>query len=203
MQIVQSLPPRDAAGKREGPGLITGCIPQSASVRDNEALPEVLAQQQSAGVLADELLADTIYGSDANVQASAALGVELISPAGGKPKDGAVHNGTRAARTLKERLAGRRAEQETQEWRDKYRLRSGLEGVHRALDLVTGMKRLRVRGAKAVEVAVTLKVTGWNIRAAAQILARRKRQARRKTVEGVLRRAGAFLASRNRRRRWN
>lgn len=177
VQIAQTLPPRDADGKREGPGLITACVPQSAAVRDNEALAEVLAQQQSAGLAPGELSADTIYGSDANVRACAALGITLISPVGGvAPKPGARHRGSRAEQALKERLAARRAEQETPEWQAIYRLRSGLEGVHRALDAVTGMKALRVRGARAVGMAVTLKVTGWNIRAAAQILARRARK---------------------------
>lgn len=206
VQIAQSLPPRDAAGEREGPGLVTGCVPQSAAVRDNEGLAEVLGQQQSAGLLASDLLADTTYGSDANVQASAALGVALISPVGGvKPQPGAVHRGTRAERALKERLAARRAEEATPEWQGTYRLRSGLEGVHHALDLVTGMKRLRVRGVKAVQVAVTLKVTGWNIRAAAQILAGRGRKARRSAAPRAVRRVRLPLAARNRharRRRW-
>jgi hypothetical protein len=177
VQIAQTLPPRDAKGRREGPGLVTGCVPQSAAVRDSEALAEVLAQQQRTGLTPVELLADTIYGSDANVQTCAAGGITLLSPVGGvAPKAGAVHHGTRAEQALKDRLAARRAAQETPEWQARYRLRSGLEGVHRALDVVTGMKRLRVRGARAVQVAVTLKVTGWNIRAAAQILARRARK---------------------------
>ena len=93
VQLAQTLPPREAEGEREGPGLVTACVPQSAAVRDNEALAEVLAQQQSAGLLPAELLADTTYGSDANVQASAAAGVVLISPVCGvAPKAGAKHN---------------------------------------------------------------------------------------------------------------
>lgn len=180
VQIAQALPPRDAQGEIEGPGLITACVPQSAAVRDNEALAEVLAQQQSAGLLPSELLADTIYGSDANVQASAQAGVVLISPVCGAPPKAKEpkHNSSPAERALKERLQARRAAQETPEWQHDYRARSGLEGVHHALDLVTGMKELRVRGARAVRMAVTLKVTGWNILAAAKTLARRARRAR-------------------------
>jgi len=189
VQLAQTLPPRDAEGRREGPGLVTACVPQSAAVRDHEALAEVLAQQQRAGLLPTELLADTIYGSDANVQASAQVGVELISPVcGAAPKAGAKHNASQAERALKQRLAARRQAQETAEWQQKYRKRSGLEGVHHALDVVTGMKRLRVRGAKAVRMAVTLKVTGWNIQAAAQTLARR---ARKRSAAGRDGRAGA------------
>ena len=179
VQIAQALPPRDAEGKIEGPGLITACVPQSAAVRDNEALADVLAQQQSAALLPAELLADTIYGSDANVTASAAVGVVLISPVCGtapKPDKEPKHNCGKAERDLKARLQARREAQETPEWQATYRQRSGLEGVHHAVDLMTGMKRLRVRGEKAVRCAVTLKVTGWNIQAAAKTLARRARK---------------------------
>ena len=179
VQLAQTLPPRDAEGKIEGPGLITACVPQSAAVRDNEALAEVLAQQQSAGLLPAEMLADTIYGSDANVTAGAAVGVVLISPVCGaapKPEKKSKHHCNQAERELKARLQARREEQETPEWQAKYRRRSGLEGVHHAVDVMTGMKRLRVRGEQAVRCAVTLKVTGWNIQAAAKTLARRARK---------------------------
>lgn len=181
VQLAQALPPRDAEGQIEGPGLLTACVPQSAAVRDNEALAEVLAQQSAAALLPEQTVADTIYGSDANVRACAALGVQLLSPVCGvAPQAGgaARHCCTRTERALKERLASRRCEQESEEFRGQYRARSGIEGVHRALDAVTGLKRLRVRGARAVQVAVTLKATGWNIHAAAKILARRARRAR-------------------------
>ena len=71
VQIAQALPPRDADGKIEGPGLLTACEPQE--------------------------------------------------------------------RALKERLAARREEQQTAEWKRPYAARSGIEGVHRALDAVTGI----------------------------------------------------------------
>ena len=181
VQLAQALPPRDAQGQIEGPGLLTACVSQSAGVRDNEALEEVLAQQSAAGLLPEQTVADTIYGSDANVRACAALGVQLVSPVGGvapQPGSEGRHRCTRAERALKERLAARRREQESEQFRTRYRARSGIEGVHRALDAVTGLKRLRVRGARAVQVAVTLKATGWNIAAAAKILARRARRTR-------------------------
>jgi hypothetical protein len=182
VQLAQALPPRDADKRIEGPGIITACVPQSAAVRDNEALAEVLEQQGAAGLRAEQLSADTIYGSDKNVQNCAALGVELISPVGGQaPKAGsqAVHKCTVAERELKARLAERRVQQETEAWQAIYRSRSGIEGLHHALDVVTGLKQLRVRGETAVKTAVFLKVTGWNIQAAAKIRARRRRQARR------------------------
>lgn len=162
VQLAQALPPQDAAGQAEGPGLITACVPQSAAVRDNEALAEVLAQQAVAQLMPEELLADTTYGSDLNVRACALAGVALISPAGGPApkKTGAKHACSRAEAALKERLQARRTEQETPAWQEKYRPRSGIEGLHRALDTVTGLKRLRVRGASAVAMAIYLKKIG-------------------------------------------
>ena len=183
VQLAQALPPRDAEGKIEGPGLLTACVPQSAAVRDNEALEEVLTQQQKARLLPEEMSADTTYGSDANVRACAALGTRLVSPVGGiVPRKGGaatLHCCGPQERALKERLAARREEQESEEWKRTYAQRSGIEGVHRALDAVTGMKSLRVRGARAVHMAVSLKATGWNILAAAKIARGRAHRARR------------------------
>jgi hypothetical protein len=198
VQLAQALPPRDAEGKIEGPGLVTACVPQSAAVRDNEALGEVLAQQQRAGLLPEQTTADTIYGSDANVQACAALGVRLVSPVGGLAPRAAQpsHHCSAAERALKARLAERREQQETEAWKREYAQRSGIEGLNRALDVATGCKELRARGTRAVEVAVSLKVTGWNILAAAKIRGYRARRAARQTRPGgpgqAGSRAGAF-----------
>jgi hypothetical protein len=178
-QIAQALPPRNSKGQVEGPGLITALVPQSASVRDSEALVQVLDQLEQSGLKPLEMSADTIYGSDANVQSSARRGVAIISPVGGGApgKDNPTHRPGLKERELKERLALRREQESSEAWRKRYSVRSGIEGLHHALDLVTGFKRLRVRGLKAVSMALYLKAAGWNIMAAAQILARRQRSA--------------------------
>ena len=187
-QIAQALPPRDGKGNIEGPGLITALVPQSASVRDSEALMEVLDHLEQSGLKALEMSADTIYGSDANVQSSARRGVEIISPVGGGApcKDEPTHRPSRKEREAKERLVLRRKEETGEAWRKRYSVRSGIEGLHHALDLVTGFKRLRVRGLKAVSMALLLKAAGWNIMAAAQIRARRQRQARAKAPAFIM-----------------
>ncbi len=179
-QITQALPPVDEDGQQEGPGLITGLVAQSAAVRDNEALPEVLEQQEQSGLGAEEMTADTLYGSDANVQHCAARGVNLISPVGGVPpsKEEPKHKCSRKERECKERLAKRREQQEGAEWKKRYAKRSGIEGINRALDMVTGFKQLRVRGLKAVNMALSLKATGWNILSAARIKVHRERKGR-------------------------
>jgi Transposase DDE domain/Transposase domain (DUF772) len=66
------------------------------------------------------------------------------------------------------RLAQRRAQEDSHEFRDKYRFRAGIEGTMSQLDRLTGLKYLRVRGLSAVSFAAYLKAAGINIiRAAA------------------------------------
>ena len=60
----------------------------------------------------------------------------VIPKKGGAPT---LHSCGSQERALKERLAARREEQQTAEWKRPYAARSGIEGVHRALDAVTGI----------------------------------------------------------------
>ena len=61
------------------------------------------------------------------------------------------------------RVAARRAYQQSAEFRDRYRWRAGIEGAMSEYDRRTGVKRLRVRGLKAVRLCVTLKAVGVNL----------------------------------------
>ena len=61
------------------------------------------------------------------------------------------------------RLARRRTDQQTEEFRDRYRWRAGVEGTMSQYDRLTGVKRLRVRGLKAVRFCATLKAVGVNL----------------------------------------
>ena len=66
------------------------------------------------------------------------------------------------------RVAKRRATEQTTEFKDRYRWRAGAEATMSELDRRTGVKRLRVRGFKAVRFSATLKAIGINLfRAAA------------------------------------
>lgn len=66
------------------------------------------------------------------------------------------------------RLAGRRREEATDVFRDRYRIRGGIEGTNSGLKRKTGLGQLRVRGKPQVFHSVLLKIVGWNIfRAAA------------------------------------
>jgi hypothetical protein len=73
-------------------------------------------------------------------------------------------DGYRLEHTAKQRrLAGRRREEATEVFRERYRLRSGIEGTNSGLKRRTGLGRLRVRGRPRVFHAIYLKITGWNI----------------------------------------
>lgn len=61
------------------------------------------------------------------------------------------------------RLAERRVYENTAEFKDRYRYRSGVESTMSSYDRLTGVKRLRVRGLSAVRFCATLKALGVNI----------------------------------------
>ena len=65
------------------------------------------------------------------------------------------------------RLAGRRREENTDVFRERYRIRGGIEGTNSGLKRKTGLGQLRVRGRPAVFHSILLKITGWNILRAA------------------------------------
>lgn len=71
------------------------------------------------------------------------------------------------------RLAGRRRHEKTESFLDKYRYRAGVEATMSEYDRRTGVKKLRVRGKKAVSFAAVLKAIGVNIRRAAACRKRR------------------------------
>ena len=61
------------------------------------------------------------------------------------------------------RLAGRRREEATDVFRERYRIRGGIEGTNSGLKRKTGLGQLRVRGKPRVFHSILLKIVGWNI----------------------------------------
>jgi hypothetical protein len=61
------------------------------------------------------------------------------------------------------RIAKRRAYEQTEEFKDRYRWRAGVEATMSECDRKTGIKQLRVRGLKPVRFCATLKAIGVNI----------------------------------------
>jgi hypothetical protein len=70
--------------------LITSAIPQTAAEQDANAVEEVLDDLTANDLLPDELLVDTHYAGDDNVQRAEEKGVEIVGPVppgSGKTKD--------------------------------------------------------------------------------------------------------------------
>jgi hypothetical protein len=210
--------------------LITCALPQTAVEPDSTATGEVLGKLDESGLLPREMLVDTHYCSDENVQHAAARGVELVGPtppgsggskdtdqlniddfdideqseevlccpAGHQPESSVHDTQTARTRTImpesacgqceyvdecpvkknrhgyhldhtakERRLAGRRREESTEVFRERYRIRGGIEGTNSGLKRRTGLGRLRVRGQPRVFRSILLKVAGWNILRAA------------------------------------
>ncbi len=69
--------------------LITHIEVEPSHESDANALIPAVESSEERGLAPEELLADTLYGSDENCQKAAKLGVELVSPAKStKEKDG-------------------------------------------------------------------------------------------------------------------
>ena len=206
--------------------LITAALPQTASEPDADAVVPMLDQLDHAGRKPEELLADTLYTGDENVQAAAARGVDLVGPIPGRVPEvdpealsvddfawdertgridacPAGHPPTscsydaKTARTRLEmpasacsecplqkqcpirstndgkftldvsdkerRLAGRRVEEATEVFKQRYAPRSGIESTNSGLKNRLGLGQLRVRGRGSVFRVLHHKVAGWNV----------------------------------------
>ncbi len=77
------------------------------------------------------------------------------------------------------RLAARRGEEQTDDFRDRYRTRGGIEGTNSGIKRRTGLGRLRVRGQPRVFTEMLLRLAGWNILRAAVCPTLRERVAER------------------------
>lgn len=206
--------------------LITAALPQTACESDAQAVTPMLDQLGSAGRLPEELLADTLYTGDENVQAAAARGVDLVGPVPGRApasdpetltvddfaldeRTGTIdacpagHRPTSCSRdtetattriempaaacaecpfrkqcpikdtrdgeitlefTDKERrLAGRRVEEQTDVFAQRYVPRSGIESTNSGLKNRLDLGRLSVRGLKSVSRVLLHKLAGWNV----------------------------------------
>lgn len=210
--------------------LITYVEVESASEHDANALIPALESVEERDLGPDQVLADSLYGSDENIETAKAMGVEVVAPAMGAGEEGAVglndctfdddgdvagcpagHAPVKVKQNKKKksaafdpelcascphlddcpvkpgkkfyylhydekdrRLSARRATERTAEFKDRYRMRSGVEAAMSQFDRLTGVKRLRVRGLEAVRFCVKLKATAVNIFRATAVRKARK-----------------------------
>ena len=210
--------------------LITVAIAQTAVESDANAVAPVLKELAANNLVPEQMLVDTQYAGDDNVQFAQQQGVELVGPtpsgsaeskdvdqlniddfdvnetteevircpAGQVPQSSVHDKQTGKTKTVmpqsacgqcefaaecpvkkqgdcyvlehtakQRRLAGRRREENTEAFRERYSVRSGIEGTNSGLKRRTGLGQLRVRGRPAVFNAIYLKIAGWNILRAA------------------------------------
>ena len=82
MQVMETYSPENTQ-----PDLITHVMVEAAHASDAAALLPALDDSEGRGLAPLELLADSLYGGDDNVEAAKGRGVDLISPAmGAKPQ---------------------------------------------------------------------------------------------------------------------
>lgn len=70
----------ETCGAANAQQLVTAVLPQTAVESDTTAFPHVLDQLEANGLLPEELTADSLYGTDDNMQEAHAREVALISP---------------------------------------------------------------------------------------------------------------------------
>lgn len=199
--------------------MITHVEVEPAHEHDADALLPAIEAVQKRDCCPDELLCDTLYGGDDNVQQAESDGVEVLAPVPGSAPSHdltsfsfdpetmfvttcpAGHAPDRIKRTNKGkisarfhrktclscphvnrcpvkigkksafiryddkivRLTQRRAYEQTDAFKHRYRWRSGIEATNSHLKADLGLGRLRVRGKKPVRFTVYLKALGLNI----------------------------------------
>jgi hypothetical protein len=242
VQIAETCNPENAVQ------LVTAAIPQTAVESDANAVEPVLQELAQNDLVPEQMLVDTLYAGDENVELAQAHGVELVGPvpsgqaesknidqlniddfdideateevvccpAGHTPQSSVHDKPTGKTKTVmpnlacsqcefagecpvkrhgdsyvlehtakQRRLAGRRREENTQAFRERYRVRGGIEGTNSGLKRRTGLGQLRVRGRPGVFNAIYLKIAGWNILRAAAC-AKMREIIRKKATAAVL-----------------
>ena len=210
--------------------LITAILPQTACEQDSAALVPVLDQLEGFQRLPQEMIADTAYAGDENIESAATRDVELVGPVAGRTPENSLdsltvddfaldertnkvnacpqgheplssrHDQTTATTRVEmplhacasclvrqqcpivktkdgryvleftdkqRRLESRRLEEKTDVFKERYRIRSGIESTNSGLKNRLGMNRLKVRGCGSVFRVIGHKIAGWNVLRAA------------------------------------
>lgn len=227
VQLMETYTTSEDPEKRDKTlNLITHVDVTPSHESDARALIPAIESAKEKGLGPEEVLADSLYGSDGNCGEAQSLDVEVVAPAMGTGKcairladfdassDGnilacpqghtpvtvkkkkarytAAFDSSQCSQcdcqadcpvkkgkkhhylryTQKEiRIARRRSYEQTDEFKDRYRWRAGVEATMSEYDRRTGVKRLRVRGLKTVRFGATLKALGINLLRAAAVWA--------------------------------
>jgi hypothetical protein len=91
VQLMESYSTQeDEEIKSQQLNLITHVEVEPACEHDANALIPALESARELGLAPVEVLADSLYGSDENCEAAKTLGVEVVSPTMGTPKEGSI-----------------------------------------------------------------------------------------------------------------
>ena len=207
VQVMETYSP-----DKSQPNLITHVEVEAAHESDANALLPAVEGARNRNLAPTELLADSLYGSDDNVEKAKEQGIEVVAPAmGGREQavtladfqfsetdevtacpagrlpqrtkigkqggrivhfektvcDNCPKQSDCPVKRKKQRctisydakslrLARRRKQEKTPEFKERYRYRAGVEATMSDLDRITGIKHLRVRGKPQVRLAATL-----------------------------------------------
>ena len=86
VQVMETYGNKDENGQAQAPNLITYIKVEPAHNSDANALIPALQSTVERGLAPEEILADSLYGSDANKETAKAMGIELVSPVMGQVK---------------------------------------------------------------------------------------------------------------------
>jgi hypothetical protein len=137
---------------------------------DQKATVPVVEALEKAGHKPKEVVADTAYSGGENAAALAAKGVNLLAPAAptGKPMEGQAYSAPAPTCPTEEKQAVEwlRQQEASPEFKERYKIRSGIESTNAELKGPHGIGKLRVRGAKRVKLAVYFKALACNVKRA-------------------------------------
>jgi len=220
-QILETYTKEEDRENPEEPklNLITYVETESADQHDSNALEPVIKDIQERGQKCDKILADTLYGSNDNVEKAEKNGVKVIAPIPGKPSDNGLDSFEYSSDSLeiiscpagkkpdkikqnkkpsitaiwyeqtcancsfadscptreckqgrkfyysKDSLKSffRRKYEESYEFKDEYRYRSGIEATNSRFIRMTSARRSRYRGLEKMKFGQKLKALAINV----------------------------------------
>jgi len=137
---------------------------------DQNATVPVVEALEKAGHKPKEAVADTAYSGGENAAALAAKGVNLLAPAApmGKPVEGKTYPppSPTCPKVEKEAVEWLRQQEASPEFKERYRIRAGIESTNAELKAKHGLGRLRVRGKGRVKLSVYFKSLACNVKRA-------------------------------------
>lgn len=140
---------------------------------DQKATVPMVKALEEAKLKPEELVADTAYSGGENAAALAAKGVNLLAPAAstGKPEEGKAYEAPAAEcpKEVQAAIEWLRQQEASPEFKERYKVRSGIERTNSELKGKHGLGRLRVRGAQRVKLAVYFKALACNVKRALRV----------------------------------